>query len=116
VTEEQLDLLKLAARRSAEFCAGASQVVGRDSGDANRGGILLEHLPDDLFAEALAGYGAREVHWAEEVPGVDARRRRPGVDCHFHPRWHRRRSNAGVLADEINDAPAAISLLDVRER
>jgi hypothetical protein len=40
----------------------ASKVVGGDSGDANRGCVAPEHLPDDLFAEALGSNAAVPFH------------------------------------------------------
>jgi hypothetical protein len=51
----------------------------------------------------------------EDVPICDSRRRCPGVDRHFHPRWHRFRSDAAVLADKIDNAPPSIALLKVRK-
>jgi hypothetical protein len=35
VTEQQLDLLKLGARRAAQLRASATKVMGRDAGDAD---------------------------------------------------------------------------------
>jgi len=116
VSEQQLDLLQLAASGPPELCASASQIMGRDSGDTDRGGILLEHLPDDLFAKALAGYGAGAIYRAEGVPGGDAGGRCPGVNCHLDPRRHRRGANAAVFSHEIDDAPASIALLDMGGR
>jgi hypothetical protein len=33
-----------------------------------------------------------------------------------HPRWHRDRAHASVLAHEVDDAPAVVTLLDIIER
>src|SRR5205807_8993568 len=40
----------------------------------------------------------------------------PCVDCYFHPGRHRRGADAAVLTNKIHDAPAAVALLQVRER
>ena len=55
VAQEQLDLLKFAARCPTQLCARPSKIMRRDSGNANCLGILLQHLPDDLLAEKVAG-------------------------------------------------------------
>src|SRR6266404_2182059 len=116
VAEQKLDLLKLAAGSSAKLGARASQVVGCDAGNANCRGILPEHLPDDLLAQAFACYAARAVHRAEYVTINDSSARRPCVNRHFHPRRHRRGPNPTVLSDEVNDAPPSVTLLDMSER
>src|ERR1700693_443137 len=54
VPEEQLDLLKLAAGRPAELGACTAQIVWRDARNACGVGILPQHLPDDLLAQAFA--------------------------------------------------------------
>jgi hypothetical protein len=90
--------------------------VRRDSGDANGGGILLEHLPDDLLAQALANNAAVPFHWPKKMTGSDARGQGPRVGRHFHPSRHRRGAYAPVFSDEIDYAPPAITLLNMRER
>jgi hypothetical protein len=77
VTQQELDLLKFAASRSAERGACAAQIVGRDSGDANRGGILFEHLPDDLLSQALTGDAPAPI----SLGGRYDRRRRQRRPC-----------------------------------
>src|SRR5258707_392244 len=116
VAEQKLDLLKLAAGSPAKLGARASQVVGCDAGNANCRGILPEHLPDDLLAQGFASNGARAVHWPEHVPRRDAGGGCPGVYSHFHPRRHRRSTDAAVLSDEIDNAPTSIALLQMGER
>jgi hypothetical protein len=59
---------------------------------------------------------ARAVHRAEYVTGGQSDRRCPGIHRNFHPPRHWRGTNASVLADEVNNAPAAVALLHVRER
>ena len=116
VPQKHLDLLKLAAGRPTKLRAGSPQIVWRDAGDTHFGRVLPEHLPDDLLAQTFAGKGARAVHGPEHVASGNAGRRSPCVDRHFHPGRHRRRPNAAVLSDKIDDTPAAVALLNVRER
>ena len=47
-------LFKLAAGSPTHFRATTPQIVGGDSGDSRGGGVRLEQLPDDLFAETGA--------------------------------------------------------------
>src|SRR5260370_30159953 len=65
VAQQQLDLLKLAARGTAELRAWPAKVMGGDSRDTGRCGIQLDELPDDLFAQALAPHRVRPVHATE---------------------------------------------------
>jgi len=88
----------------------------RNSWDTGLGRIPLEHLPHDLLSHALAGDAAAAIQRAEYAPGRDTRRQRPRVDRNFHPHGYRRGANAPVLPHQIDDAPAAIALLDMRKR
>src|ERR1035437_4457686 len=49
VPEEQLDLLQFPARGPAQLRAGATTVVGGDSGYSGGQRVRLEQLPNDLF-------------------------------------------------------------------
>src|SRR5580704_6313389 len=103
--EEHLDLLKLTAGSTAQLRARAAQVVGCDAGDTDFGSVLPEHRPDDFFAEALTGDGARAVQRTEHVTDGDPGGRRPRVDGDFHPSRHRCRADPAVLSDKVDDAP-----------
>ena len=50
------------------------------------------------------------------MPLGHARHHRPRIDRVLHPRRHRDRPHAPVLADQIDDAPAVVALLDVLHR
>src|SRR5262249_41614624 len=54
MAQEQLDLLRLAARGPAEFGASATKIVGRESGYTDYGAVLAQHLPDNFLAQAVA--------------------------------------------------------------
>src|SRR4051812_35415118 len=84
----------------------------------NTGGfsIMFDELPDDLLSQVLARSATRTVHGAEYVTHGHRGARRPCVDGDFHPRRHGRSAHASVLPHKIDDAPAAIALLDMRER
>jgi hypothetical protein len=113
VAQQQLDLLKLPARRAAQLSAGTAQVMRRNAGNAQAGRILAEHLPDHLFAQVLTGNSAGTVHGPKNVTNDDARWRCPRVDRDFHPSGHRCRTDAAVFANQIDNAPPAIALLNM---
>ena len=116
VAQQHLDLLQFAARSPTQLRAGAPQVVRRNIGNVNLGGVLLKHLPDDLLTQAVACNAATAVHGPENMAVGSILRRGPRVDCHLHPRWHWRGSNASVFPNQIDNAPAPIALLEVCER
>jgi hypothetical protein len=111
VSEQHLDLLKLAASGTAKFGTRAPQIMGRDARNSGSFRVRLDHLPHDLFAQAFAGYGAGAIHRSEHVASDHAHRAGPGVDCYLHPGWHRGGSDPAVLANQVDDAPATITLL-----
>src|SRR5712692_5820871 len=80
-----------------------------DARDTDCLGILLEHLPDDLLAQAFAPSAIGTVHGAEQVAVRQAGRGGPRVNRNLRPGRHRDRADAAVLADEI-DTPTRLSL------
>jgi len=65
MSKQQLNLLKLSARRPTELRARPATIMRRDARDASIGRILLEHLPDDLFGHGLALYLIASIHRTE---------------------------------------------------
>jgi len=110
-----LDLLQLPASVAAQLGACPSKVVGRDAGNTDCSGILPEHLPDDLLAESFDSNSVAATDGAEYITFRYAARSRPRVDRYLHSRRHGHGPNATVFADKVNDALAAIALLDVCE-
>jgi hypothetical protein len=49
VAQQQLNLLKLATTRAAQFGAGAAEIVRGDTRDSGCLGIGLDELPHDLL-------------------------------------------------------------------
>ena len=67
MSQQQLDLPKLTARRSAQFRACPSKVVRRNTGNADCRRVLAEHLPNHFLAQALARDSVGAVHGAENI-------------------------------------------------
>jgi len=72
-------------------------------------------LPDHFLAEALAAEPACAIQRPEDVAIGHSHRRSPSIDRYFDPGGHWDRADAPVFADQIDNAPAAIPLLHVRE-
>jgi hypothetical protein len=53
--------------KKGQLGARTPQIVGRDSGDADFSRVPPQHLPDNLFAESLAGNRAAAIHWPKHV-------------------------------------------------
>jgi hypothetical protein len=115
VAQEQLDLLQFAAGRSTQFRACSASIMRGDAGDADRLSILPEHLPYDLLSQAFAPSAIGTVHGAKQATVCHAGRGGPSVNRNLRPGRHRDRADAPVLTNEIDNAPAAIALLDMCE-
>jgi len=114
--EQHLDLLKLATGGPAQLGARPATIMRGDAGDTSIGGIPLEHLPDDFLGHGVTLNLVATVHRSEYSAVRQTGCGGPSIDRHLHPRRHRHSSDAAVLANEVDNAPAAIALLDVRER
>src|SRR6185369_3459296 len=103
------------AGSAAQLRRCATQIVWRDSGDTSRRGVWPEQLPDDLLAHRVTDDAVAAVNRAEYETDENACLRRPGVNRHFRPCRHWDRADAVVFADEVDDAPTPIPLLNVLE-
>jgi hypothetical protein len=65
VTEEQLDLVKLPSRGTAEFGTGPSKVMRSNARNTGGRCVLLKQLPDDFLAHAFTLDLIPSVDWAE---------------------------------------------------
>jgi hypothetical protein len=89
--------------------------MGGDTGDSRCLGVGFDKLPDDLLAQHFACDSASAIYRTEDVTLRHAGWRCPRIDRRLSPARHRSGADATVLADQINDAPTAIALLQVRE-
>ena len=93
----------------------AAKIMRGDAWDSGCVGVGFDKLPDNLLAQHFARDAVSAIYRTEHVTFRHAGWRCPGIDRHLHPGRHRRGADPAVLADQINDAPAAIALLQVRE-
>ena len=115
MAQEHLNLLKLAATSPAQLGASSAQIMGRDSRNASGFRVWLDKLPDDFLRKDLARKAVGAIHRPEYASVHYAGRGCPRVNRNLYPVRHRRSSNTTMFADEVNDAPSTITLLDVRK-
>ncbi len=108
-------LLKFAAGGPAQLRACAAKVVRRILGIPTSAAYCRSICRTTFSPRRSPRQQGHLVYRAEDVTGSDRCGRRPCVDGDFHPRRNRRRSNATMLSDEIDNAPASIPLLNVGE-
>lgn len=89
--------------------------MGSDAWNPSGLCILPEHLPYCLFTQAFARNSVGAIHRTEDVAIGHVGPGSPGIDRHLDPVWHRDGPYAAVLANEVDDAPASVPLLHMRE-
>lgn len=87
-----------------------------DARDTGCFSVALNKLPDDLFTQTIAGDAVGAIHRPENVTLRQICGNGPRIDGYFDPGWHWRGADASMLTDQIDDAPAAVALLEVGER
>jgi hypothetical protein len=112
VAEQQLDLLEVAAGGAAEFGAGAAQIVGAEQ-QAELGAVCADEGEHRLGRQGRSVEGIGLRNGTEEAPGTDACGHGPAVERLFDPGGQGHGADAAVLAAQIDQHPAALSLLDV---
>src|SRR5450432_3769387 len=115
MSEQQLNLFKFPAGRTAHFRATTPKVVWCDSGNASCHGVRPEQLPDDFLTHPQAVNLIAAMHRPEQLAVRSLRLHSPSVDGVLHPDRHWDRPNAVVLADQIHYAPAVVPLLDMSQ-
>ena len=65
MSQQKLNLLKLAASGAAEFGTGAAEIVRRDARDAGCFRVGLDKLPDNFLAQAVASNTIRAIRRPE---------------------------------------------------
>jgi hypothetical protein len=113
VTEQELDLLQIAAVLAAELGAGPAQIVRSEAFDPDLFGRLLDHAPDRPVAQTLPHDLATLQDRPEELPFLEAGGRGPGVDRLLDPDRHRHGADPATLAAQIRNHPPVLAHLDL---
>src|SRR6266849_6930941 len=111
--QEELDLLQLASRSTAEPSTGPSQIVWRQLRHADALGGFLHDVPNRLHRHAISPCPSDFVDTAEQLSSINCGCGEPIVQLGSHPIGNWNRSNVASLADQINNGPMLFALLEV---
>ena len=114
MAERELDLLEGRVAFMGELGIGPPQVMRGQLGDADNAGGLAQSQPNGMtVAEPLSADVAAAVDWAERGAGLGAGGQGLRIDAGLAPARHRHATDAAMLADQVNDYPARLALLDM---
>ena len=86
-----------------------------ESGEAEFLRGLFHHVPDYALRYAVTPMFACSADASKQPPGRNFGSGHPHVDGRFDPVGHRYGSNVSAFADEIDDGPMFLALLQMRE-
>ena len=116
VAQAELDLLEAGAALERQLGERPPAVVRRHV-ELERRGVGEDDVGDRVRAHAPAvGQVVAPAQRAKHAAVGEAGQQRPAVDQHPGPGRHRHRAHAVALADDVDDGPAAVALLQVAER
>lgn len=110
-----MNLLQLTSCRVAQLGARTPQVVRGKTGKADLCGIHLDHVPDDTLRHAIAPPCAGSANASKYFSGMDVSGLDPLIQDRLDPSGYGNRPNVPALANEIDDRPMLLSLLQMRE-
>jgi len=89
--------------------------MGRELLDARLSSVPFHDVPDDLLRNAGTPNGAVPAHAAKQPPVLNSGGSRPIVNCRFHLLGNGDGPNVTALADQIDERPVLLALLDVSD-
>jgi hypothetical protein len=107
-----LDLLKFPARRMAQASARAPAIVRRELWNTDALRAVLYDVPDDLFSDPASPDFTLTAHASKDPTVCNGGCCNPSVQGGLRPLRHRQRADVPSLADQINNGPVVISLLN----
>ena len=115
MAKKELNLLQFAAGSAAEPSATSTKIVRCEFGNANPGGELLDHVPDELFRYSFSPSSTGATHMPEKLTPVNSGRLCPFVQQAMHPIRDGNGSNVTGLSAQVHDRPMPFALLQVAE-
>ena len=109
------DLFEGGVALVGEFGERPAEVVGGDL-DADPPAVFCHHLEDGLRGHAVAHDAIALVDGAQQPAARDAGSQHPFVDGQFGPGRHGHGADALAFADQVDEHPAGVALLDVIDR
>ena len=114
VAQGELDLLESGLAFVGEFRKGAPQVVGGDL-DSDPLAVFHHRLEHRLRPHRVVADAAALVDGPQHAAPGGAGGLYPFIERRFGPGGHRNSADAAVLANQIDDHPTPLALLDIGE-
>ncbi len=114
MAKQKLDLVCFAASIVTEPGASPPKIMGSKFVDPCSRRILFDHVPDYLLAQPVTPNRASTGDPAKDPAAGNSGSMQPIVNEFLHPVRHRNRSNVSGLADQVNDGPVVLALLQMR--
>src|ERR1700733_13226958 len=112
MTEQEFNLLEIAAIFAAKLRARPAQIVCPEVLDSNLFRRLLDDRPNCPVAQLVADQPPALGERPQQAAVLDLRRYHPGVDSLFDPDRDRDSSDSAALATKIGQDPSPLAHLD----
>ena len=113
--KEELNLIQLAASFTTQPCARATKIVGCQFVDSCSLGAILDDMPHDPLRYGCSPRLARPANTSEHASPAYSGGLAPGVNGRLDPVGNRYCADVSAFADQVDDGPVILPLLNVRE-
>ena len=112
VSEQELNLLKLATARVAQLSAGSPQIMRCNMLQARSLAARLAYVPHDILRDAFPPHLSHPGDGSKDSSLRDAGCSNPLIECGFDPIWNRNGADVSALADQVHHCPVPLAHLD----
>lgn len=109
VSEQELNLVQFAARKVAQPCAGAPEIVRSKLGDIGSSGCCSNDFPQHLRRHTGSPYLAPPVNRSEERTAGDSARLHPFLNASSYPCRDRDGADVASLAQQVGNDPPLLA-------
>jgi hypothetical protein len=113
VSEQELDLLQIAAILATELGTGPAKIVRAEVFDSNLSCTLLDNRSNGPVAQLVADHLPTLRERSQQTAFLNLGRYHPGVDCLLNLERNRHRSHSAALAAQIGHNPSPLAELDI---
>lgn len=115
MSQEELNLLNLAAVTVTQLRTHSPQVVRRNMEEACSFTASLDHVPNDILRNASAPKLSRAGHSPKDSPFTYASRCDPPIQRGFGPLRNGHGADVAALAEQVHDGPVTLADLNLVE-
>jgi len=112
MSEQKLNLLKLAATVMAQLRTSPAQIVWCNVIQTNSPAASPHHTPDNVLRDAIAPHLSQSSDRSKDTALFDVGCACPLVQSGFDPIGDRHRADVATFANQINRGPVSLSHLD----